>query len=1270
MAENIYHFLRKHRPLALIAAAILWATFGFLASRITVQEDISKAFPQDSTLQQYQDFYKKSPLASKVIVAIGGDQNVDQHKYIELGQRFIESIDSSTHSLIDTIEYEVSSQTYRPVMNYLYENLPYFLSIENADSILQAQQPDEVSRNVQKLLTRLSTPEGYALRNYLLRDPAGMYAEVLQKLSGFQEGVNFKVYDQHLFTEDGQYILISITPGFPASESKHNGELISRLRKVANGINEADILLFGGPVIAAENAAQIKEDTTWAGTVAVILILMLLFWYYRKWSVPLVFFIPPLFGITMALAAVYLLKGEISLVTLGAGSIVLGIALDYCFHTFTHIKHAASVPAAVSEIAWPLILSCFTTVLAFFSLLFLQSEVLEDFGLLAAFSLLGTLLFVLTILPLLVDTLKVKPALDSKPNRLDKWLNLKPVKTWPLLAIIGGVTIFLAFYVDDVSFEDDLSKINYFPKELQKAEQAITNSSTSEKTIYVVTKAKTIQQAIDVNADVHQRLNSLIKSGAINSVVSINDLFPTTEQARKRAVNWNNRSAQKQAVVENYMQAGEEAGIKAEGFQEFYTILNTQFHDYQLPEDMLIKGTFSNFFIEEGNRVGLVNVVNTYPEYLDEIEKSLQGSGAVIVDRASMASGLIDVVRDNFNLLLIITTSLVFITLLLNYGRIELALLTFLPMVLSWFWILGICGLLDIKFNFVNVMVTTFIFGLGDDFCIFVTDGLLSRYKLGINKLKSYRSSIVLSTTTTVIGTGVLLFAKHPALSSIATLAVIGMLCISFISLTLQPVIFNYTVQKRQEKRLQPLTALILINSIISFGYFALGCILMTLLVPVFYVFPAPAKAKKRAYNYIISKFAWSVIYIMVNVKKTRINTSGETFDRPAIIVANHQSFIDILATIMLHPRNVILTKEWVWKSPLFGWVVRYAGYPTAVNELDENEDHIKECLENGYSVIIFPEGTRSGDGRIKRFHKGAFYLAEKYQVDIIPVLLHGFDYTIRKGGFVLLSGHLTIKVLPRITPDNEGFGRGYRERAKGVGRHMREQYQAVAEKREDVNYYRDAVLANYIYKGPVLEWYVRIKLKLEKNFALFDTYVPREGLVIDLGCGYGYLSYMLYLTSKNRTLLALDYDRQKIQVAQNGYAKDSRIQFETVSLTEYIPPAADCYILKDVLHYLNPVAQKRLLEACCTQLNPEGRILLRDGFSENKGHQKTRLTELFSTRLLGFNKTENDLSFIGKSEVMATAEAQGFECIMIDESVGTSNQTMLIQKKKETKNG
>ncbi len=159
-----------------------------------------------------------------------------------------------------------------------------------------------------------------------------------------------------------------------------------------------------------------------------------------------------------------------------------------------------------------------------------------------------------------------------------------------------------------------------------------------------------------------------------------------------------------------------------------------------------------------------ISTVVLNQEHLPSVKQELRAvRGVEIFDRGELAGELLRMVRTDFNYLLIISASIVFLTLLIVYGRIELTLLSFLPMVISWIWILGIASaILGIKFNFVNVIVTTFIFGLGDDFSIFVTDGLLSKYKSGKDSLRSYQAAIALSATTTLIGTGVLILPNIP----------------------------------------------------------------------------------------------------------------------------------------------------------------------------------------------------------------------------------------------------------------------------------------------------------------------------------------------------------------------------------------------------------------------------------------------------------------------------------------------------------------------------
>lgn len=89
-----------------------------------------------------------------------------------------------------------------------------------------------------------------------------------------------------------------------------------------------------------------------------------------------------------------------------------------------------------------------------------------------------------------------------------------------------------------------------------------------------------------------------------------------------------------------------------------------------------------------------------------------------ILDRAHFSSVWAITIKEDFNIILLISSLLVFLTLLISYGRVELALMAFLPMAVSWVIILGLMNVFSIEFNIFNILLATFIFGIGDDFSI------------------------------------------------------------------------------------------------------------------------------------------------------------------------------------------------------------------------------------------------------------------------------------------------------------------------------------------------------------------------------------------------------------------------------------------------------------------------------------------------------------------------------------------------------------------------
>lgn len=143
---------------------------------------------------------------------------------------------------------------------------------------------------------------------------------------------------------------------------------------------------------------------------------------------------------------------------------------------------------------------------------------------------------------------------------------------------------------------------------------------------------------------------------------------------------------------------------------------------------------------------------------------------------------------------------------------------------------------------------------------------------------------------------------------------------------------------------------------------------------------------------------------------------------RPVIYVGNHQSNFDILCYFAGLPVQFRwMAKEELFHIPLFGLAMRRSGYiPIDRKNRRKAMDSLKLAaarIAEGTSVVIFPEGTRSADGRLCSFKKGGFLMALKAQVPLVPVAISGSWRVMRKGTLTVRPGTIHMKILPAIEP-------------------------------------------------------------------------------------------------------------------------------------------------------------------------------------------------------------------------------------------------------------
>jgi len=145
---------------------------------------------------------------------------------------------------------------------------------------------------------------------------------------------------------------------------------------------------------------------------------------------------------------------------------------------------------------------------------------------------------------------------------------------------------------------------------------------------------------------------------------------------------------------------------------------------------------------------------------------------------------------------------------------------------------------------------------------------------------------------------------------------------------------------------------------------------------------------------------------------------------RGTVVVCNHLSFLDPLLMVALLPRLITIVRADFFRVPIFGWLLRGAGFlaPELFSEGQAWIDRVERHLRQGGNLLIFPEGTRSRDGRLLPFKKGAFFLAKHLSAPIIVLRLAGTNQVFAPGRLTFeITGSRTIEVrqLARIgTPD------------------------------------------------------------------------------------------------------------------------------------------------------------------------------------------------------------------------------------------------------------
>ena len=795
----------------MVLSAAVFAFFGF---QLRFEEDIVKLLPHSATSNELA--FTEIGLKDKVFIQATSRDTLHPVGTAALGAAVEEYCNmlvqrDSVSSHIAGILCTLDAETGLNAMDFGMDHLPSFIDPAWYPAIEQALQKEAIHEQMERNYELLMADETGEITQLVSMDPLNLRAQVLEPVLQGIGGLTME--DGHFFCPDKTVALAYLSPAFDPMNSGEATRFVKMMNKTARDFEAAHpdirILVHGNPQGSVSNAGTIKHDLVWTVGLSLLLILVIMLMSFHKFSFVWQQVLPVVYGSLFSLACLYWIKGYMSLMALGLGAIVLGVAISYCLHVLIHFYYVEDVETMLREESTPVFLGCLTTVGAFMGLLCTESDLLRDFGLFATFALIGNTLYALIFLPHLL-----------KPEQI----KFKRVKGFPLVErinslpwdrnkfVIGGLIILIIVGVamsPRVQFDADLRNLDYDDPALTES-QDLYNRKNSDGLDhqYFAAWDSDLDAALEYNEALFHLMDSLQASGQVLRYSPITTLlFHSQEDQKERIAAWNAfwTPERVKELSKNLKAESRKLELPEDLTAPFLALLH---HDYQpgnlIESGIAPNGLLSNFYEHQADGRHMVFADVAYPaQDRDKVWGALtQAEHVFVLEPFYYCRDMVQIVHDDFSTTLWISSLFVLLVLLFSFRNIWIAILAFFPMFVSWYVMQGYMALLGLEFNLINIIISTFIYGIGVDYSIFVMEGLLAQARRGqTDMLSNHKVAIFYSAMVLAIVTFSLIFATHPSIHSIGIITLIGMASTILITYSLQPWLFRLLTKSRYFRR-------------------------------------------------------------------------------------------------------------------------------------------------------------------------------------------------------------------------------------------------------------------------------------------------------------------------------------------------------------------------------------------------------------------------------------------------------------------------------------
>ncbi len=800
---RLHLFLARHRGAVLLLAAMFAASALLCSRRLKLNEDFTDMLPMaDPAIAEQVEALKHVRQADRLFVDVGTTRS-DSELLAQAADRMYGALREISE--LSEFRYNLEAGDLREMFEELQAQLPTLLSSNDLHEMEGRLETSALEQRLAWMKKAISQPQGLMLKDVVQTDPAGLGDAVSARLRALQAGIgDARIVAGRITSADGRHVLISAAPGFRASELQRSAPLVGRVLEAARGVEagfpagSVRVAITGAHLVALENASMVRKDITLTSVIATVAVAGLMFAAYRRRWLALLGLAPTLFGALGAMVVFYLAGDPVSAVALGCGSILIGVTVDYGIYVLYHTDDAPpsdreQLARAVAQLTPTLAFGALTTMAAFVVMLLSPVPGHRQLGLFGAVGVALAALFAIGILPLFVPVGATGPVrvlpLTRAMQRLFAWRRRRAQVVLPLLLLFSGLCAAGALRL---RFDGDFARLNGVTPQTRSDEAVVREvwGKALSLTTVVVTGAGR-EEALQKNERICAVLRALQQKREVELFASIAPLFPSEQTRRANLRDWSRfwSETRRQELSNSLADAAAKLGFRAGAFAPFLERLATAanisatgagatpaldrlLRDYWGREDGRVSVCT---LVKAGNRASLLRL-------REAIHK--EAPGALLLNQAAMTDEIIRVARRALPVFAALVVALNAALLFVLLGRMELVLITLLPMAAGVFWTLGVLGLLGQPIDMANFIFAIFVIGVGGDYSLFMVMAELEPWRGRADRTASTGGAVTICAGTTLLGVGVLVLAKHPAMFSIGLSAWLG------ISLTLLATLF------------------------------------------------------------------------------------------------------------------------------------------------------------------------------------------------------------------------------------------------------------------------------------------------------------------------------------------------------------------------------------------------------------------------------------------------------------------------------------------------